>query len=362
MRQLVEAYDPNAPLSEAATIPSAWYTDPAMLELERRQVFARSWQLVARVDQVRDPGRFVTADIVSEPIVVVRGRDGTLRGFFNVCRHHAAQVMTETAGCAKSLRCPYHGWTYSLEGELKGVPEFDRVCNFDKSQNGLMPIRVDTWEQFVFVCLDPAAPGLTEFLGQLPSHVAPLSISELKFFERRTYEIRCNWKVFIDNYLDGGYHVPHIHKALGSVLDYSGYTIENIDRFCIQSSPIAGGGDADTAAVRSGEMAYYYWLHPNLMLNWYEGVMDINLVLPLGVDRCLAIFDFYFDRTTSEVEARNQQSVRVAERVQQEDIDICESVQRGLQSRAYDTGRLSVRREAGEHLFHRLLHADLSAE
>ena len=362
LREAIAAYDPSASLPEAATIPSTWYTDPAMLDLERRQVFARSWQPVARVDQVRQPGRFVTADVAGEPIMVVRGRDEVLRGFFNVCRHHAAQVMTEPAGCAKSLRCPYHGWTYSLEGELKGVPEFDGVRNFDKSQNGLIPIRVDAWEQFIFVCLDPRAPRLTEFLGELPSRVAPLNIAELKFLERRTYEIRCNWKVFVDNYLDGGYHVPHIHKALGSVLDYSAYTIENIDRFCVQSSPIAAGGDADTAAVRTGEMAYYYWLHPNFMLNWYEGVMDTNLVLPLAVDRCLAIFDFYFDRTTSESEARNRQSIRVAERVQQEDIDICESVQRGLQSRAYHTGRLSVRREAGEHLFHRLLHADLTAE
>ncbi|MCH7871002.1 MAG: Rieske (2Fe-2S) protein, partial [Planctomycetes bacterium] len=195
LREAIAAYDPSASLPEAATIPSAWYTDPAMLDLERRQVFARSWQLVARVDQVRQPGRFVTADVAGEPIMVVRGRDEVLRGFFNVCRHHAAEVLTEPAGCAKSLRCPYHGWTYSLEGELKGVPEFDGVRNFDKSQNGLVPIRVDTWEQFVFVCLDPRAPELTDFLGKLPAHVARLNISDLKFFERRTYKIRCNWKV-----------------------------------------------------------------------------------------------------------------------------------------------------------------------
>ena len=137
------------------------------------------------------------------------------------------------------------------------------------------------------------------------------------------------------------------------------HMIENGPRYCLQYSPMKSGKDAETSSVRKGDMAYYYWLYPNFMLNWYEGVMDINLVIPLGVDRCEVIFDFYFDDVGTTAEARNRQSVCVGERVQQEDIDICESVQRGLTSRAYVAGRLSVRREAGEHLFHRLLAADL---
>jgi choline monooxygenase len=181
-----------------------------------------------------------------------------------------------------------------------------------------------------------------------------------RFFERRTYSLNCNWKVFVDNYLDGGYHVPHLHKALNSVLDYRQYTIENEDRYCLQSSPmVAGDEDAATSATRQGDRAWYFWQYPNFMINLYKGYMDTNLVLPDGVDRCKVIFDFYFDDVIEEAAERNRQSIAVGERVNDEDVGICESVQRGLHSRAYGAGRLSVRREAGEHLFHRLLANDL---
>jgi choline monooxygenase len=166
--------------------------------------------------------------------------------------------------------------------------------------------------------------------------------------------LNCNWKVFVDNYLDGGYHVPHLHKGLDSVLDYSSYTIENGEHFCRQSSSIVSPeNDDEMGAVRTGRQALYYWLYPNFMMNYYDGVLDTNLVRPIAVDRTEVVFDFYFARE------RNLASINVGDRIQQEDLDICESVQRGLNSRAYEAGRLSVRREAGEHLFHRLLHADL---
>ena len=355
--EIIDAYDPGRPLANAATIPSAWYLDERIAGLERRTVFASSWQLVGPVDRVREAGQYVTAEIAGEPLVVVRGRDGALRGFFNVCRHHAAAVCPQPSGQASALKCPYHGWTYSLEGELKGVPEFDGVRDFDRSQNGLIPVRLETWENFAFICLDQKSTGLASSLADLPKRIEPLALGNLRFFQRRCYDLACNWKVFVDNYLDGGYHVPHIHKGLGSVLNYAEYRIENASRYCVQSSPIdTAGGEADTAAVRAGRMAYYYWVYPNFMLNWYEGIMDTNLVVPLAVDRCRVTFDFYFADSVSD----REKSIAVSERIQQEDIDICESVQRGLGSRAYDVGRLSVRREAGEHLFHRLLHADLS--
>ncbi len=176
------------------------------------------------------------------------------------------------------------------------------------------------------------------------------------------YDIACNWKVFVDNYLDGGYHVPHLHKGLSSVLDYKQYTIENEDRYCLQSSPmVTSNEDAATAATRTGDRAWYFWQYPNLMINHYAGYMDTNLVLPLDVDHCRVIFDFYFSDVSESRDAYNRQSVEVGNRVQEEDLGICEAVQRGLKSRAYGAWRLSVRREAGEHLFHRLLAADLKA-
>ncbi len=359
---LVDLYDPRAVLEKAWTIPASWYVDPRIADLERRTVFSRSWQRVGRADQVERPGQYVATDVAGEPIVVVRGGDGRLRGFFNVCRHHAALVMTQAAGQANSLRCPYHGWTYSLEGELKGTPDFAGVCDFDRSANGLVPVAAEIWEGFVFVRLDGEGPSLSDFLGDaLRSQFRPLRLEALHFIERRHYDFECNWKVFVDNYLDGGYHIPHLHKGLDSVLDYGSYTIENGPRHCLQQSPVVTeGAEPETGAVRRGERALYYWVYPNFMVNWYDGLMDTNLVLPRGVNRTEVIFDFYFVDISPEARERNLASINVGQRIQDEDTDICRSVQRGLTSRAYVAGRLSVRREAGEHLFHRLLHEDLS--
>jgi choline monooxygenase len=151
-----------------------------------------------------------------------------------------------------------------------------------------------------------------------------------------------------------------LHKGLNSVLEYKQYTIENEDRYCLQSSPmVASTEDAATGATRTGDRAWYFWQYPNFMINLYRGYMDTNLVLPDGIDRCTVIFDFYFDDVRESARERNLQSIAVGERVNDEDVGICEAVQRGLHSRAYGAGRLSVRREAGEHLFHRLLASDL---
>jgi len=361
--ELIDSYDPNAPLEQAATIPASWYTDQRIYDLELTTVFANSWQFAARLDQLTLPGNYVTADVAGQPIVIVRGSDNTLRGFYNVCRHHAAAVMTEPEGKASQLRCPYHGWTYSLAGELKGTPDFAGVCNFDRSTNGLVPIGQDQWEKWVFVRLgnfDPKA-SLENLLGaDLIEQIRPLKLQNLHWLERRHYTFDCNWKVFVDNYLDGGYHVPHLHKGLDSVLDYSNYQIENGERFCLQWSPIVSeGAEAETGAVRKGERALYYWIYPNFMINWYDGAMDTNLVIPRAIDKTEVIFDFYFPDVSESARARNRASIEVGHRIQDEDVAICKSVQGGLNSRAYNAGRLSVRREAGEHLFHRLLYKDL---
>ncbi len=369
LKNIIATYNPDAPLAEASTIPSSWYTEEQVFELEKQTVFSRSWQIAARSHQLSRPGKYVTTEIAGEPVVIVRGDDDVVRGFFNVCRHHAAAVMSEAEGHANQMRCPYHGWTYSLEGELKGTPDFSGVCNFEKEAHGLAPVEISNWEKWMFARLDDGSDpppnkskkSLADFLGiDLINQFKGLDLEALYWIERRRYTLNCNWKVFVDNYLDGGYHVPHLHKGLDSVLDYRNYTIENGEHFCLQSSPVVSRGDDDqVGAVRSGQRALYYWLYPNFMINWYEGVLDTNHVRPLAVDRTEVIFDFYFADISEAARERNLASIDVGDRIQQEDLGICESVQKGLQSRAYEAGRLSVRREAGEHLFHRLLHADL---
>jgi len=362
LRDILNLYNPANPLEKAWTIPAPWYFDERVAQLERDSVFAANWQVVGHLDQVKDPGQFFTTDVNEEPLVVVRSDDGRLRAFYNVCRHHAAAVVPESHGCAKNFRCPYHGWTYGNDGALKGMVEFEGVCDFDRADNGLIPVRVDTWENFIFVNLGGNAAPLHEFLGKVPELVAPLKITKtLHHFDRRIYTLQCNWKVYVDNYLDGGYHVPHAHKGLSSVVAYTKYTIENFERSCLQSSPLDSSTALESAigATRQGH-AFYLWIYPNFMINAYSGVMDTNLVLPLGVDKCAVIFDYYFADVSPAAAQTHRESIAVSEKVQDEDMAICDSVQRGLASRAYVAGRLSVRREAGEHLFHRLLHADMT--
>jgi len=362
--EILALYNDRAQLAEASTIPSPWYVDARVADLELENVFSKTWQVIGRTDQIQKPGDFLTFTVAGEPIVAVRGSDGQLRAFYNVCRHHAAAVVTESCGHAQILHCPYHGWNYGLDGSLKGMPEFEGVKGFDRSANGLVPVKVATWEKFVLVNLDSNAEPVERFLGRIMQRMAPLEVTKLHYVASRQYDIACNWKVFVDNYLDGGYHVPHLHKGLNSVLDYKQYTIENEDRYCLQSSPmVSSDEDAATGATRKGDRAWYFWQYPNFMINCYAGYMDTNLVIPVDVDHCRVIFDFYFGEVATEPARKyNAESIAVGDRVQSEDLGICEAVQRGLKSRAYGAGRLSVRREAGEHLFHRLLAADLKGQ
>src|SRR5215472_4161867 len=184
LQEILQSYNDQSSLAESYTIPASWYVDERIAALERQYVFGGTWQVVAGLDQLQRPGQFVTRELAGEPIVVVRSNDGELRAFYNVCRHHAAAVVTETAGSASIFRCPYHGWSYGLDGSLKGAPEFEGVCGFERSKNGLVSIKVEAWEQFVFVNLDPQALPLGQFLGNLVQRIAPLNLGSLRFFER----------------------------------------------------------------------------------------------------------------------------------------------------------------------------------
>jgi choline monooxygenase len=363
LNERLRAFDPTLPLARARTIPSSWYFDPEVYALECRNVFGGSWLMAGRADQLREPGSFVTIEIAGEPIVVVRDMQGTLRALSNVCRHRAAQVINEPCGKATRLRCRYHGWTYELSGRLIGTPEFTEVEDFCKIEHSLPALAVDTWGPLVFVHEGSATQSLAEYLAPLPEQSTALGVDGLQFVERREYELGCNWKVFVDNYKDGGYHVNTVHPALAGALDYAHYRTVNHANGSVQISPIKRSDDATVGKVRTGANAYYWWIFPNLMINLYEGVMDTNLVLPLGPDRCRVIFDFYFTHTDgAEAQQFIADSMAVAHQVQLEDMGVCAEVQRGLRSRRYDTGRFSVRRESGGYHFHQMLARKLRGE
>jgi choline monooxygenase len=362
--------DVNPQLECAETLASRFYTDPAILELEKAQIFLRTWQLVGTLSQpcgelngvkrtIADPETYFTADVAGEPVVVVRDKSGTLRSFSNVCRHRAGPIA-QGAGCRNVLNCAYHGWTYTLDGRLIGTPEVDGVEFFDRSTMGMVPLLCETWQQFIFVNFDRDAPSLSEYLGNIPQLSSAFPLQGLSLTERRDYYVNCNWKVYVDNYLEG-YHIPIVHPGLMKEIDYPRYRCETFRYHSQQIGPVKDVKPRDTHEriypPGSGlPEALYFWVFPNLMLNIYPDNIQVNIIVPLSHEKTLTIFEWYFHNADSEkVRERAAKAIAFSDTVQAEDMHICEAVQRGLRSTTYDRGRYSVRRENGVHHFHRLL-------
>ena len=362
-------FDPQVPLSRASTPPASWYTDPKFFDLEIQQIFGRNWLIAARADQVDAPRKFICGEIGGERYVIVRGEDNKLRAFYNVCRHHAA-APAQGEGTAKRFVCPYHGWTYGLDGCLLNAPETEDVEDFDPSCHGLVPMAVEEWGPLVFVCMGKNPRPLAGDLKQLQVSLEATDFEALTFVKRVSYTVKCNWKVYVDNYLDGGYHVVYLHRGLAGQLELGSYRTEVFDRFSIQSSVGAGASEPRPSerikvregsdfAERIGANALYAWVYPNLMINRYGSIMDTNWVIPVSQNETNVVFDYYFmDANGPAAEEFIQRSIAASDIVQLEDMDICKVVQAGLASRAYDQGRYSLL-EKGEYHFHRLLSEDL---
>jgi len=343
-------------LAEAATLPSWVYVDPEIVEREARRVFGATWQLVGRLEQVAEPGRFFTAAVAGEPIVVVRGADFVLRALSNVCRHRAGPVSSGE-GSVGSFRCGYHGWTYALDGRLRGTPEFEGVEGFDRGSCRLPEFRVETWLGLVFVNLTTDAPPLRQELSELAPFLESKGLDRMRLAGRRDWTLDCNWKVYVDNYLEG-YHIPIVHPGLMQELDYAAYRTETFRLHSLQEAPIKESPEKRLRKAEGDAEARYYWVYPNLMLNVYPDNFSTNVILPLGPERTLTVFEWFFREPASPEVAP---TLAFSDEIQHEDIAICEAVQRGLRSRTYDRGRFSVKRENGVHHFHRLYAERMSA-
>ncbi len=349
-------------VERASTLESKYYVDPAMLPLERERIFYRTWQCVGYAEQVAQAGQYFTFDLAGEPLLVSRGSDDVLRGFYNVCRHRAGPAA-EGCGTRKVFRCGYHGWTYSLEGRLLNAPEMEGVEDFAQEQFGLQPIHVAEWSGLVFANLAQQPESLLDALGELRQQTAKFKFDQMRFFRRRDYVMECNWKTYIDNYMEG-YHLPSVHPTLNRELDYSAYEVELFARHSLQYSPIRAGSDASQpgqggAPTRrypdsSGELrAEYYWIYPNWMLNCYPDNMSLNIVLPLAAEECVAMFLWFFPETVLRSDVP-QKTFQFSDEIQSEDGRICETVQRNLRSRSYTSGRYSVKQERSLYHFHQL--------
>jgi choline monooxygenase len=341
------------PLDHATALPARYYVDHSLHAIEHRGIFDRSWQLIAHVSQLRDAGDHVVANLAGLPVLAVRGADGTIRVFHNVCRHRAGPIAQCDGNAAKSLRCRYHGWTYGLDGQLRSAPEMSSTPDFDVGDIHLPQLQVRIWQGLVFAAVNENPMDFDALVQGIDTRIgAQRELEHYGHHQRVGYDIACNWKVYIDNYLEG-YHLPHVHPALNRMLDYRSYVIELARWHSLQWSPLESSPDL----YGNGD-ALYYWLWPNTMLNILPGRLQTNRVVPLAIDRCRVEFDFYYPVDASgAARARREADLAFSDDVQHEDLGICEDVQRGLASGSYVAGRLNPLRENAVHHFQELLRA-----
>lgn len=337
------------------TPSAAFYTDPARLHREQEDVFARSWQLVGHIGQLENPGDYFTTRLGREPLLFTND-GGTIRGFFNVCRHRAGPVA-QGCGHAQRLSCRYHGWTYDLSGQLLRTTEMEGV-DFDPAKIRLQSVAVHQFGPLLLAALDPATPPFDELFPAVTERCAPLALERMKYVTTRSYPVNANWKVYVDNFLEG-YHIPLVHPALNREIDYRQYVTELGERHVLQYAPVREATAQHYKGGSGDGQAYYYWLFPNLMLNIYEGQLQANVVIPVDVDHTIVRFDWFSPEPLPDPETheRWRELTHFSEAVQAEDAGICETVQFNIGSRAYRPGPYSPKRESGVRLFHTLMGA-----
>lgn len=358
-------------LAEGWTLPARWYTDAGTLELERERIFTRAWQYLCHTGLVADPGDAAPGYAGHVPVVVVRGKDGELRGFVNVCRHRGHEVVTQ-AGNRKTLQCPYHAWTYALDGCLRTAPRSDREPGFPKQALSLLPISVGTWGPFVFVNPDPDACPLLETLGEVPAIVAEsgVDVGALEFHERRPWTLDTNWKVALENYLEC-YHCPVAHPGFSAMIDVDvdSYRYSTTRWTSSQRAPVRPTALADNGKRRKkiaydphGEVAeaQYHLIWPNCTINIDPGRanLSIDAWIPDGPESMAGYSDQFF---APDVPAElRRQMIAFAAQVGAEDDALVRSVQRGLRSGMVPQGRLLLGSEALIHHFQGLVYEALA--
>ncbi|WP_323760512.1 aromatic ring-hydroxylating oxygenase subunit alpha [Maricaulis sp.] len=337
--------DPSRSLEQARALDPERYVGSDALAFDQREILSRGWQVVAPASALSGPGDHIVREIGGVPILLVRNAAGRLNGFLNICRHRAGPLALCDGKGAKRLRCAYHGWAYDLDGQLRTAPEMQSADGFDVSGIALERIEVEVWGGMVFARIR-SGPSLDEVMTGMDGMVDPASLAALSHHHARTYDVACNWKIYVDNYLEG-YHLPFVHPDLTQIVSYPDYKTELARFWSLQRSPI----DAETDAYAAGE-ALYFFIYPNTMLNILPGRMQTNRVVANGPDACHVEFDFYYAPGEAD---RAEADDAFSDRVQDEDRMICEHVQKGLASGAYQPGRLSPDQEAGVWHWHNLL-------
>jgi phenylpropionate dioxygenase-like ring-hydroxylating dioxygenase large terminal subunit len=356
-------------LAQGYTLPARWYSDDEIFRLEQARIFQRFWQYVGRTDQVAQSGDFFASHAGAVPVAVVRDRGGDLRAFVNVCRHRAHEVV-QGEGNRATLQCPYHAWTYGLDGALRHAPRADREPDFDKAALSLLPARVETWGPFVFANLDADASPLREALGELPGLVARsgVDVDALRFRERARSELAANWKVVVENFLEC-YHCPVAHPSFSSVVDVDpdAYRLETHGLLSSQFGPVrqsaVGNGKSLPYDPRGeAEEGQFHFLFPSFALNIMPGRANVSVgpVLPVGPERTSRFLDYFFGEDVPEDWVADAMAFDA--QVGREDRGLIESVQRGLRTNMVELGRLMPESETLIAHFQALVHGALAGE
>jgi choline monooxygenase len=331
-------FEIDADIRRAWTLPSLFYTDPAMFELSKERIFARCWHLLGRIDEFTDlKPATILPGFLDEPVLLIKGTN-TVRCLSNVCTHRG-KILVETECQGSLIRCGYHGRRFSLDGKFLSMPEFEGVENFPSACDDLHQYALAERGGFLFVSPDPAADFDT-FVGGAREQLIRINAGELKFRCAADYEVAAHWALYCENYLEG-FHIPYVHKNLNEIVDYGSYTTETF-----QYSSLQTGNDEN--GMVAGQ---YLFIFPNLMLNFYSWGLSMNVIEPIDPCRTRIRYITY----VSDESRFGTGAGADLHSVEMEDESIVESVQRGIRSRFYDRGRYSPAREQGTHHFHRLI-------
>jgi nitrite reductase/ring-hydroxylating ferredoxin subunit len=328
---------------EPETLPARAYWAPEYWDIERNEIWAKSWVLVAHESDVAKRGCFVTATVAGFPVLVVKGESG-LRAFHNVCRHRASPVVLGECGHVERLTCPYHNWRYDFDGRLVNAP----AMNIEKGEYGLFAVRCATWRSLVFVCLSDDAPPLDVWMQDIGNAAAAYPLESMQLARKLTIEADLNWKTYCDNYAEG-WHVPTIHPGLNAAIDMASYRVDTLgDTLQRHSARARDGGMTDGA---------WLWRLPGLFLNVYDWGMNIEQLEAVGPRRIRLHYRFFFTDLDPAKAAAREEMIRWNLAVAEEDVAICKRVQGNLETGIYDRGRLSLVFENGVVQFQQMVEA-----
>jgi len=351
--------DIHEDIRKASTPPSRFYTDPDVYELGIEKILARSWQWVGLDDLVKVPKQthpFTLLDgSLNEPLLFTRDAQDSIHCLSNVCTHRG-NIVCEGPGQERFLRCRYHGRRFGLDGSFQQMPEFEGCEGFPGPADSLPKVPFGQWKNHLFAGVRPEVE-LSDLLKDMDARTGWMPIEEYVPEPSRTrdYMVRGHWALYVENYLEG-FHIPFVHSGLADILAYDEYRTELFPYSSVQVAIAKGGEEVfdfpkDSPDYGQAISAYYWWVFPNLMFNFYPWGLSVNVVRPLGPDRTRVSFvGFVGDRSKM-----GQGAGAELDRVEREDEAIVEMVQVGVRSRFYDRGRYSPTRETGTHHFHRLL-------